>query len=324
MYQHVAHRTSMATLATMAREFFGLQIIDCDMLTIKSLMARYYRTTYKNIQKTLLSGDVIHSDETYVQLRTGKGYVWVFASLEEALYMYRPNREGEFFQTMLKGFDGVLVSDFYSVYDSPDCPQQKCLIHLMRDMNHEILNNPFDEELQSVTQPFGVLLRSVVETIDDHGLKRRHLKKHDQAIIRFFTRLENQSFQSEAAATLRERLLRNRNKLFTFVQYDGVSWNNNSAENAIKQFAYYRHKTKGLLTEQGLSDYLVLLSLYQTCRYKGVSFFKFLLSKERDIDVFCQGRRKKRRDEIEVYPKGFIPKHLTSLRKSEVKHKGQG
>ncbi len=222
---------------------------------------------------------------------------------------------------MLKGFDGVLVSDFYSVYDSQNCPQQKCLIHLMRDMNQEILNNPFDEELQSVTQPFGVLLRSVVETIDEQGLKRGHLKKHDQAIIRFFTHLENQFFQSEAAATLRERLLRNRNKLFTFVQYDGVSWNNNSAENAIKQFAYYRHKTKGLLTEQGLSDYLVLLSLYQTCRYKGVSFFKFLLSKDRDIDAFCQGRRKKRRDEIEVYPKDFIPKYLASLGKSEEKHK---
>ncbi len=175
-----------------------------------------------------------------------------------------------------------------------------------------------------MTQPFGALLRSVVETIDEHGLKRHHLKKHDRAVMRFFTGLENQSFQSEVAATLRERLLRNRNKLFTFVQYDGVSWNNNSAENAIKQFAYYRHKTKGLLTEQGLSDYLVLLSLYQTCRYKGVSFFKFFLSKERDIDAFCQGRRKKRRDEIEVYPKGFIPKHLAALRKSEEKQKRKG
>ena len=321
MYQHVAHRTSMGILATMAGEFFGLQISSAEILTIKSLMARYYRTTYKNIQKKILSGDVIHSDETNVTLRTGKGYVWVIASLEEVVYMYRPNREGEFFQKMLEGFHGVLVSDFYSVYDSQNCPQQKCLIHLMRDMNQDLLNNPFDEELQSVTQPFGSLLRSVVETIDEHGLKRCHLKRHDRAIIRFFTGLENHSFQSEAAATLRERLIRNRNKLFTFVQYDGVPWNNNGAENAIKQFAYYRHKTKALMTENGLSDYLVLLSLYQSCRYKGVSFFKFLLSKERDIDAFCHGGRKKRRAEIEVYPKGFIPPHLASLRKREEKVK---
>ena len=31
-----------------------------------------------------------------------------------------------------------------------------------------------------------------------------------------------------------------RDKLFTFIKYDGVPWNNNNAENAIKRFAYYR------------------------------------------------------------------------------------
>jgi hypothetical protein len=32
------------------------------------------------------------------------------------------------------------------------------------------------------------------------------------------------------------------------------------------------------MREQGLSDYLVLLRVYQTCKYRGVSFLKFLLS----------------------------------------------
>ena len=32
-----------------------------------------------------------------------------------------------------------------------------------------ILNHPYDEELQSVTQVFGSLLRSIVTTIDEHG-----------------------------------------------------------------------------------------------------------------------------------------------------------
>ena len=74
-----------------------------------------------------------------------------------------------------------------------------------------------------------------------------------------------------------------------------MPWNNNNAENAIKRFAYYREDTVGVMKEAGLNDYLVLLSLYQTCRYKGVSFLKFLLSRERDIDVFCDGKGKRRR-----------------------------
>ena len=59
----------------------------------------------------------------------------MFANVEEVVYLYRPTREGDFLQELLKDFRGVLVSDFYAAYDSLPCPQQKCLIHLIRDMN---------------------------------------------------------------------------------------------------------------------------------------------------------------------------------------------
>jgi len=91
----------------------------------------------------------------------------------------------------------------------------------MRDMNQDILNNPFDEELKAVTGSFGVLLRSVVTKIDQHGLKRCHLKKHDREVARFFEALARQSIHSEVAEALRQRLLKNRDKLFTFIQHDG-------------------------------------------------------------------------------------------------------
>jgi hypothetical protein len=39
---------------------------------------------------------------------------------------------------VLKDFRGVLVSDFYAAYDSLTCEQQKCLIHLIRDMNTDL------------------------------------------------------------------------------------------------------------------------------------------------------------------------------------------
>jgi hypothetical protein len=247
----------------------------------------------------------------------------VFATLEDVVFLYRPTREGDFLKALLKGFKGVLVSDFYAAYDALDCPQQKCLIHLLRDMNQDLLNNPFDEEVQAVTGPFGVLLRAVVTTIDQHGLKRCHLKKHDRAVAQFFASLAGQSFRSEVAEALRQRLLKNRDKLFTFIRHDGVPWNNNNAENAIKRFAYYREDTVGVMKEAGLSDYLVLLSLCHTCRYRGISFLKFLLSRERDIDAFgTRGRARRRRPVIEVYPKGFVPPHLARLRDKAAQKQG--
>jgi predicted RecB family nuclease len=294
VYQHVAHRLSLGALKTMFEEFFGLHIGRADIHKFKDLMARYYQGTYRGLLDKILAGGLLHVDETEVTLHPGKGYVWVFTNLEEVVFMYRPTREGDFLKELLREFRGVLVSDFYAAYDSVKCLQQKCLIDLMRDINEDLLNNPFDEELRAITRPFGTLLRNIVTTVDQHGLKRRHLARHSPEVEEFFRQLDEQHFQSEVAESLRARLNKNRGKLFTFIHQDGVPWNNNNAENAIKWFAYYREDTVGLMKESGLTRYLMLLSICHTCRYKGVSFLKFLLSREQDVDVFCRGKQQKR------------------------------
>jgi hypothetical protein len=311
MFQHVAHRLSLEAIQNMIEEFFGMRVFVTEVHMFKSLLASYYRTTYHSCLSKILAGNLLHVDETEVKLQIGKGYVWVFTNLEEVVFMFRPTREGDFLKELLKDFKGVVVSDFYSAYDSLDSPQQKCLIHLMRDMNQELLNNPYDSELQLVTQPFGTLLRGVVSTVDEHGLKKNHLQRHERRIKDYFQQLSDQSFRSEAAEALRKRLLKYQDKLFTFVDYDGVPWNNNNAENAIKRFAYYRENTVGNMREAGLNDYLTLLSICHTCRYKGVSFLKFLLCRDPDLDAFCEGKLAKRRSPvIEMYPEGFVPSHF--------------
>jgi hypothetical protein len=301
----------------MLRNLFGLSVCGQEIDRFKPVMARYYRTCHKTLLDKILSGDVLHVDETEVRLRTGKGYVWVLTTSAEVVYIYRPTREGDFPLDLLKNFDGVLVTDFYAAYDPVVCPQQKCLIHLMRDMNQDLLSDPFDEELQSITGPFGGLLRQIVETIDQHGLKRRYLQEHEPRVDDFFKSLLAQSCRSEVAEALRTRLVRNQDKLFTFLKYDGVPWNNNNAENAIRQFAYYRDDAAGRLKEERLRDYLVLLSISQTCRFRGVSFLRFLLSRVRDIDAFClRPGRRRRSPLIEVYPKGVERPDFRPRRKS--------
>jgi hypothetical protein len=105
--------------------------------------------------------------------------------------------------------------------------------------------------------------------------------------------VETQQYRSELAESYQKPLPKNREGLFTFLQHDGVPWNNNNAEHAIHRFAYYRTISDGKMTELGLDDYLVLLSVYQTCRYRGMSFLKFLLSREEDIDRFIEGGQTK-------------------------------
>ena len=197
------------------------------------------------------------------------------------VYILAESREGEIVQELLKGFNGVLVSDFYAAYDAIACPQQKCLIHLMRDLNEEILNNPFDEEMKSIAVGFARLLKPMVETIERRGLKKHFLRKHLVEVDRFYGSLDASDFKSEAASKCRQRFEKNRDKLFTFLRYDGVPWNNNNAEHAIKAFARLRDVISGTSTKKGVDEYLTLLSVAQTCEYQGLDFLTFSDPKRR-------------------------------------------
>jgi predicted RecB family nuclease len=306
MYQHVVHHISLQRLEAMFEDCFGLRVNLQELHMMKSLVARYYRPASKRILDRIVGGGLVHSDETHVNLQKGKGYVWALTNLEDVLYMYKPSREAAFLRELLKDFKGVLVSDFYTGYDSLPCEQQKCLVHLIRDVNADLKGSPYDEEFKALAAEFGKLLRSIVGTIDRYGLKTRHLHKHKVEVGRFFRALESRVYRSELAEGYQKRLLKNEGKLFTFLNHDGVPWNNNNAEHAVKAFASYRRITDGQVREGGLSAYLVLLSVYQTCKYRGVSFLKFLLSREEDVESYCRrGRKKKRLFVVETYPPGF-------------------
>jgi predicted RecB family nuclease len=294
MYQHIANRTTFENLEGIFKECFGLTISAPKILRFKTEVARRYRGTYRSLLKKIIAGNLLHADETGVRLTEEKGYVWVFTNLENVVFMYRPSREADFLAPLLEGFAGVLVSDFYAGYDSLPFPQQKCLVHLIRDINGDLLTRFHDEELKGLAKCFGVLLMKIVATVDRRGLRRRYLQKHKVDVEQFFREACDRPYQSEVAEKYRERFLKYRDKLFAFLDHDGVPWNNNNAEHAVKHFAKYRMISNGRMRASGLQDYLVLLSIYQTCVYKGVSFLRFLLSGEKDVDTFVETRRRHR------------------------------
>ena len=211
--------------------------------------------------------------------------------------VYAASREGNLIHSLLKDFTGVLVSDFYAAYNSINCPQQKCLIHLIRDLNDDLLKEPFNEEMKGLVAEFAILLQAIISTVDRFGLKARFLRAHKRSVHRFFKRFAQREYQTETALKCKTRLEKNRCGLFTFLDFDAIPWNNNNAEHAIKALALLRRHFDGVATEKGIREYLILLSICESCKFKGVSFLEFLRSGETDIDVFaaCKQRRGKKR-----------------------------
>jgi transposase len=84
------------------------------------------------------------------------------------------------------------------------------------------LRHPFNEELTFIAARFGALLREIVETIDRYGLKKWHLAKHKRSTGRFLRDVATFPCTTEVASSLKKRIDRNKDKLFTFIDYDNV------------------------------------------------------------------------------------------------------
>ncbi len=265
------------------RDVFRLDVSQRSMYQLKTRMASEYSDLYNQIKQRILCGPVIHIDETSVRLIQGKGYVWVMANLESVFYFYKESRTGDFLQDMLSDFSGVLVSDFFTAYDSTGCIQQKCLLHLMRDFNDDLQRNPYDDEFKEVAHDFAVLLRVIVETIDRFGLKRRHLHKHRKAAMHFVDNVASRHYDSEITQKYQKRIQKYGERLFTFLDHDGVPWNNNNAEHAVKKFSKFRNLSDGQFTERTISEACVLLTVLETCGFNNVDKMSFMLSGRHDL-----------------------------------------
>jgi hypothetical protein len=78
--------------------------------------------------------------------------------------------------------------------------------------------------------------------------------------------------------------------MFTFLDHNGVPWNNNNAEHVIKRFVKYRRDTNGRYSEKTLKEYLILASVFETCEFNNVNVLQFLLSKERTVESLTRNR----------------------------------
>ena len=76
--------------------------------------------------------------------------------------------------------------------------------------------------MKELAHTFGGLLRPMIETVDRFGLKARHLRVHKRAVDQFYRSLSTWNYRSEVASGYKRRFEKNRGRLFTFLDHDGV------------------------------------------------------------------------------------------------------
>jgi hypothetical protein len=291
VYQRIVMRLPYRVIEVVTEELFGERTSKSTIINFIKHLAEYYEETERLSLKRLLESPFVHADETRINIEGVEQYVWVFTDARHVMLRLSETPEGALVRKILDGYQGVLVSDFYPAYDGVLCRQQKCWVHLIRDLNEDLRNHPFDREYEMFVEKVRDMFLPIVAAIRRYGLKRRHLGKFKTTVDRFYDRwIESRDYESEVTQTYQKRFDRYRTSLFRFLEEDGIPWNNNAAERAIRHLAIQR-KISGTFFKTLAPQYLLLLGIAQTCRFQEKPFLKFLLSEQLDVDAFKAGKR---------------------------------
>lgn len=286
IYSRLVLRLPLESIAQLMEEQFNEKIGTGLIAQFQRRFAQQYTRTEKLIEKRVLESPFIHVDDTKISIRGVDHYVWVFTDNRYVVFRITETREAKLVHDLLATYKGVVITDFFSGFDSLECPQQKCWSHLIRDLNDDLWKAPFNHELGVFVSEVRDLIVPIFEAVQEYGLKKRHLRKFKKDVGRFYKRtIDGKTYNTEEVIKYQKRFERYKDSLFTFLEHEGVSWHNNTGERALRHLAVQR-KISGSFFAAGAREYLLLLGIAQTCRFQGKSMLKFLLSDGKDLDKF--------------------------------------
>lgn len=294
VYQRVALRLPYRQIMLMLEDLFDEHFSSTTMLAeyLQQVAKRYSETENWIIQQ-LLASPFLHVDDTLLDIDHINQYVWVFTNGRHVIFRYTKSREASFVQELLGEYSGVLIADFYPGFDALTCRQQKCLVHLIRDLNNDLYANPFDSEFETFILEVKNLIVPIMEAVQRYGLKRRHLHKFQKNVDKFYAQtITNRAYKSDLCTKYLGRFIRYQESLFTFLEYDNVPWHNNPAENALRHITLQAN-ISGVFHASVINEYLALLGIRQSCKFQKKSFLKFLISGETNLDNFSKTKEKK-------------------------------
>jgi len=286
IYQRLSLRLPYRIITQVSEDLFNEKFSEATIINFIRGFSSYYSDTDGMLIQHILTSPFIHIDETRINIQGVHQYVWVFTDGKHTIFKLSSTREANIVHEILSGYQGTLISDFYGGYDSVQCKQQKCWSHLIRDLNDDLRETPFDSEFETFVLEVRNIILPILESIQGHGSKKRHFNKFKRGVERFYARIIGvKIYKSELVLKYQKRFIRYRESLFTFLEFDNIPWNNNMAERAIRHLAVQR-KISFTFHEGLVHQYLLLLGVMQTCRFQDKPLLKFFLSGQKNIDLF--------------------------------------
>jgi transposase len=263
---------SMRKTCAVLRDCFGLQLSPGGLSQALDRLAVKVKPQYDALATELRQAPALHCDETSWWVAGPGWWLWVFTTQLLTFYVVVQSRGRELLQQMLgKDFGGVLVSDCLAIYDDATALQQKCYAHHHKAIRQAKALHPHQGE--GFLCELEAMLRAAVALQQQKAdLSLESFSDLRQALqLKAVALLDPPRIESTEEA-VRNRLNKQRDHLFTFLDHDGVDATNNLAERQLRPAVIARKISCGNKTPKGARTWQILTSLAATCTQRATSF----------------------------------------------------
>ena len=227
---------------------------------------------YEEIGRQARRSAVLHGDETGWRVGGKTHWLWCFANKLLTYFMIDRSRgSAALLKFFTEVFEGTLVSDFWGAYNAVVCAwRQTCLVHLFRELEHT-------EKYKSPGKDWPEFVKKLRRLLRD-GIRLWYRRdEYDEATYasrrgRLADRLEqliDTAWEDSHAKRLVKRLRRHRDHVFTFLDQEGVPFDNNLDEREIRSAVIMRKNSYGNRSDQGADTQAILMSIFRTLRKRG-------------------------------------------------------
>jgi transposase len=268
--QHQWHLSKRKTCQIL-QDLFGLSLTPGGLVSATHRLAEKLAPEDQALQQQVRQSSVLYTDETGWYVGRPGATLWVFTQPHFTLYRVVEHRTRATLQSFLgETFPGVLVSDCLSVYDDASPLQHKCYSHHLQALSRAIEHHPqggqgFLQEARLLLHT-AMGLQAAASTMPSQAWQ--HALLHLHAWADRLLALPRGQPQEES---LRKRLFKQRDHLFTFLDYPQVDATNNLAERQLRPAVIARKLSCGNRTLKGARTWEVMASLAVTCHQTATS-----------------------------------------------------
>ena len=250
---------------------------------------------YAALHRELLKCDLLHSDETSLQVlhepgktSQSKSSMWLYRTSGDVrrsivLYEYQPGKDGKYPAKFLDGFHGYLQTDGASYYNAVEgVTHIGCWAHARRKFEEALMAVPKGNRAPTAEQGMAYCqklfdLEKGWKNLSPEDRKEQRLEQAKPVLDAFYAWANTRAAAPKSKLGQALTYLRNQWPYLCNYLLDGrLELSNNRAERSIKPFVMGRKNWLFANTPAGAKSSAVIYSLIETAKENGLDPYRYL------------------------------------------------